>query len=137
MSKLTKEQQKKQNKITIIMLIIAIPIAVVIGLSLKKDKDKKEVKEAEEITLLKQSVSQYSSEAYTFPKNENEYVIDYESFTKWIDNGNSYLRVTCTLIDKDGNNQVVSATYTSNDEVLHHLSIHDDVLYDDHTTDKE
>lgn len=137
MSKLTKEQQKKQNKITLIMLIIAIPIAVVIGLSLKKDKEKKETKEAEEITLLKQSVSQYTSEAYTYPKNEDEYVIDYESFTKWIDNGNSYLKITCTLTAKDGSNQMVSAIYTSNDKALHYLSIHNDVLYDDHTTDKE
>lgn len=137
MSKLTKEQQKKQNKITLIMLIIAIPIAVVIGLNLRKDKDKKETKEAEEIALLKQSVSQYTSEAYTFPKNEADYVIDYESFTKWIDNGNSYLNITCTVTDKNGDNQMISATYTSNDKQLHYLSIRDNVLYDDHTTDKE
>lgn len=137
MAKLTKEEQKKQNKITLIMLIIAIPIAVVIGLSLKKDKDKKEVKEAEEITLLKQTVSQYTATTYTFPTNEDDYVIDYDAFTKYINNGNSYLKVTCTLKDADGNNCIVSATYTSNDKVLHYLSIRDDVLFDDHTTDKE
>ena len=138
MAKLTKEEQKKQNKLTIILLIIAIPIAVVIGLNLRKDKKKEEApKEAEEVTLLKQSVSQYADKAYTYPESNDEYVIDYESFTNWINNGNKYLKVTCTLKDESGNNCIVSAVYTSNDKALHYLSIKDDILFDDHTTDKE
>lgn len=138
MAKLSKEEQKKQNKITIILLIIAIPIAVVIGLNLRKDKKKEEApKEAEEVTLLKQSVSQYADMVYTYPQNNDEYVIDYESFTNYINNGNKYLKVTCTLKDSSGNSYVTSAIYTSNDKVLHYLLIRDDVLFDDHTTDKE
>ena len=135
MSKLSKEEQKKQNKIVIISILILLPIAIIIGLSLRKKDDKQD--EKEEITLLKQSIAQYTTNEYTYPKKESDYIIDYDAFTKWIDNGNSYLNITCTLKDNEGKDCIVSAIYTSNDRNLHYLSIRNDVLYDDHTTDKE
>ena len=135
MSKLSKEEQKKQNKIVIISILILLPIAIIIGLSLRKKDDKQD--EKEEITLLKQSIAQYTTNKYTYPKKESDYIIDYDAFTKWIDNGNSYLNITCTLKDNEGKDCIVSAIYTSNDRNLHYLSIRNDVLYDDHTTDKE
>lgn len=139
MSKLSKEEQKKQNKAVIIAILILLPFAIIIGLKLQKKKEKKEPeqpKEREEITLLKESVAHYGDQAYKFPESESDYVIDYESFTKWINNGKTYLSICCTVQDERGENYAISAKYTSDDRVLHYLEIKGNVIYDDGTTDK-
>ena len=138
MAKFSKEEQKKQNKAVIIAILILLPVAIIIGLSLKKDKKEKteEPKEREEITMLKESVAQYGDQAYKFPENESDYMFDYEAFTKYVDNGNGYLSISCVAQDERGQNYAITAIYTSNDKILHYLSIKDKICYDDHTTDK-